>query len=110
MSAIQDPEYLNVIMAEFGYDDEDEAEEAPNRTDYIYPSSWKGDSVQLLLERTSTRYGNSMEELKRDGVQALLSHNFSEQRKLRIYNGFRHLGYEIIVENFVWEQINTYPI
>ena len=32
---------------------------------------------------------------------ALLSHNFSEQRKLRIYNGFRHLGYEIIVENFI---------
>ena len=31
----------------------------------------------------------------------LLSHNYSEQRKLRIYNGFRHLGYEIIVKNFV---------
>ena len=73
MSAIQDPEYLNVIMAEFGYDDKDEAEEAPNWTDYIYPSSWKGDSVQLLLERTSTRYGNFMEELKRDGVQVILT-------------------------------------
>ena len=32
---------------------------------------------------------------------ALLSHNFSEQRKLRIHNGFSHLGHEIIVENFV---------
>ena len=29
MRAIQDPEYLNVIMAEFGYDDEDKAEKAP---------------------------------------------------------------------------------
>ena len=32
---------------------------------------------------------------------ALLSHNFLEQRKLRTHNGFRHLGHEIIVENFV---------
>ena len=32
---------------------------------------------------------------------ALLSRNFSEQRKLRLHNGFRHLWYEIIVENFV---------
>ncbi len=31
----------------------------------------------------------------------LLSHNFSEQRKLRIHYGFSHLWYEIIVENFV---------
>lgn len=29
MRAIQDPEYLNAIMAEFGYDDEDKTEEAP---------------------------------------------------------------------------------
>ena len=37
-----------------------------------------------------------------DGTaSSLLSHNFSEQRKLRIHNGFRHLWYEIIVENFV---------
>ena len=36
-----------------------------------------------------------------EGVKALLSHNFSEQRKLRLYNGFRHLGHEIIVENFI---------
>ena len=33
--------------------------------------------------------------------RALLSHNFSEQRKLRIHNVFSHFGYEIIVENFV---------
>ena len=39
---------------------------------------------------------------------SLLSHNFSEHRKLRIYNGFRHLGYEIIVENFIREQFNNY--
>ena len=32
---------------------------------------------------------------------SLLSHNFSEQCKLRIYNGFSHLGYEVIVKNFV---------
>ena len=32
---------------------------------------------------------------------SLLSHNFLEQRKLRTHNGFRHLGHEIIVENFV---------
>ena len=31
----------------------------------------------------------------------LLSNNFSEQRKLRIHNGFSHLWYEMIVENFV---------
>ena len=42
--------------------------------------------------------------------KALLSRNFSEQRKLMIHNGFRHLRYEIIIENFVLEQINTYPI
>ena len=35
------------------------------------------------------------------GSYALLSQNFSEQRKLRIRNGFSHLGHEIIVENFV---------
>ena len=34
-------------------------------------------------------------------VEALLSHNFSEQRKLRIHNRFSHLRYEVIVENFV---------
>ena len=33
--------------------------------------------------------------------ESLLSRNFSEQRKLRIHNGFSHLGHEIIVENFV---------
>ena len=37
----------------------------------------------------------------RFGRSALLSRNFSEQRKLRIHNGVRHLGYEIIVENFI---------
>ena len=35
------------------------------------------------------------------GLVSLLSHNFLEQRKLRTHNGFRHLGHEIIVENFV---------
>ena len=34
-------------------------------------------------------------------IYPLLSHNFLEQRKLRTHNGFRHLGHEIIVENFV---------
>ena len=34
-------------------------------------------------------------------IVALLSHNFSEQRKLRIHNGFSHFGYEIIIKNFV---------
>ena len=33
--------------------------------------------------------------------QKLLSRNFSEQRKLRIHNGFSHLGHEIIIENFI---------
>ena len=36
-----------------------------------------------------------------EGYDALLSHNFSEQRKLRIHNRFSHLRYEVIVENFV---------
>ena len=35
------------------------------------------------------------------GIRPLLSHNFSEQRKLTIHNGFRHLWDEIIIETFV---------
>ena len=39
--------------------------------------------------------------LEEIGIESLLSHNFSEQRKLRIHNRFSHLRYEVIVENFV---------
>ena len=44
---------------------------------------------------------NSKEPNKGYTLESLLSHNFLEQRKLRTHNGFRHLGHEIIVENFV---------
>lgn len=40
-------------------------------------------------------------EILRIASSPLLSHNFSEQRKLRIHNRFSHLRYEVIVENFV---------
>ncbi len=45
--------------------------------------------------------GNVSPDEIKQWKKALLSRNFSEQRKLRIHNGFRHLGNEIIVENFV---------
>ena len=60
----------------------------------IFRSIWNENSsiplpLMMTLPFTSKDYS------------ALLSHNFSEQRKVRIYNGFSHLGHEIIVENFV---------
>ena len=40
----------------------------------------------------------------------LLSHNFSEQQKLRIYNGFSQFRDKIVVKNFGSKQVNAYPI
>ena len=54
--------------------------------------------LQQKYPKLSFRYRNSIPKKE---INALLSRNFSEQRKLRIHNGFRHLGHEIIVENFI---------
>ena len=51
-----------------------------------------------------TRYGGVADWYDSRSIYGhgpLLSHNFLEQRKLRTHNGFRHLGHEIIVKNFV---------
>ena len=60
--------------------------------------------IQRLPEGTVIPCENTIQKIMKQsgfGHSPLLSRNFSEQRKLRIHNGFSHLGHEIIVENFV---------
>jgi hypothetical protein len=69
----------------------------PEKTDIsfsmIFPSFSEGDSLLLAEFLSKINASNTF--------NTLLSHNFLEQRKLRTHNGFRYLGHEIIVENFV---------
>ena len=69
------------------------------------------DLTEISLIRSFKRFAEfALKTVSRVPVNSLLSHNFSEQRKLRIYNGFSQFRDKIVVKNFGSKQVNAYPI
>ena len=84
-------------------------DECDKTVDYI--AAWFKKSAEIMQnEHTRTAFVSTNSVTQGEQVKniwkplyerSLLSHNFLEQRKLRIHNRFRQFWYEIIVENFV---------